>query len=438
MKKGQAGSALVAAVVFLFILTITGLGYLGFGAKEAEAIRRDYDDLRMRWAAEQALSEGMARANRAAAPNETVLVVVDTGDYHTQFRIRKMEDARFPRFSVVAYVHEGDFSNPPTCSLASVIQAGTPASKYFYLENHSNSIYFYTGDTIDGPVHTNTRFAIAGSPVFTDRVFEMGQVEKGFITHPDYQSTPILKSGKPQGGEIYRFDHMSTFIRKVPVSNHIRVDPNQVLAIEFNGSMMEIRTRNKDISYVYSEPILRPIPKEGGLFVEGDVEVKGILSKTLTIGASGNIIITDHLVYSGSNPVTGEPKATSTIHLGLISEQNVQVKQPQLREESGRGIRINASIVAMQTSFQVTNLLAHSWDMGSMHFWGTIAQVERGQIGAEKARNQFRGYHKDWHFDRRLVSNPNALPYFPPLVTEGGVMGLTPVWYGALDWIDHV
>ncbi len=436
----QSGSALVGSVVFLFILTLTGLGYLGFGMRESEAIHRDYEDMQLRWLAEEALSLGLARANSKAAPDDTVLPAVDTGEYPARYRIHRLDDVRFPRFAVTSYVYRDNFSGSPECSLAAVIQAGSPASKYFYLDDHTNGVYFYTGDTIDGPIHTNTRFAIAGTPIFLDKTFEMGEVEKGYITHPDFQSTPILASGKPQGGKIYRFDHMADLIRGVSGGQRIRVDPNQVLAIEFKGPIMEMSYRDRAQPGVYTNPLARVIPKEGGLFVEGDVEVKGILSKTLTLGASGDITITDDLVYSGSDLVTGKPKSGSNVHLGLIAERNVEVKPTQLREEAGRGIRINASVVAMDSSFQISNtsLMGHSWDLGTMHFWGTIAQVARGQIGAEKAHDQFRGYHKDWHFDRRLLGNPMALPYFPALRAADGVMELTPVWYGGLDWMDHV
>jgi hypothetical protein len=434
---GERGVALVGAMAFFLVLSFMGLGYLGFPAYEADALRREYTDLQLRWDAEAALSKGLATASRVAQPRDTTLPAVDTGAYPSEFRLRKLEDARFPRYAVTAYVHDRRHT-APLCSLSAVVQAGSSASEHFLIEDHSGGNFYFTGDTLDGPVHTNTRFAIAGSPVFMDQVFEMGSVKEGFILHPEFQATPKIKSGKPQEGAVYLFDNMTSLIRKVPSSQIIRPDPGLILSIVFRGPMMELSYRDREVKDAYSPAILRPIPKDGGLFVDGEVEVRGMLSKSLTLGASGDIVITDDLVYSGANPITGKPKEGSQIYLGLISEQNVAVHQVQDREEAGRGIRINASVVAMDKSFQVTNMQAHSWDMGTMHFWGTIAQVERGGIGALKARDLFRGFHKDWHFDRRLKGNPSALPYFPPLMTSEGLMAMHPVWFDTLSWVDDV
>ncbi|HKP95151.1 MAG TPA: hypothetical protein VJ385_05275, partial [Fibrobacteria bacterium] len=394
----ERGSALVGAVVFLMILSTLGLAYLGFPANEAREVEQSYKDLKIRWAAEEALSQGLARANRVAQPRDTILTAIDGGDYPARFRIRRLDDSRFPRYLVSAMVYDGNLAFPPLCSLSVVVQAGTAISEHFLIEDNAGGKFYFTGDTIDGPVHSNTRFAIAGSPIFTDPVFEMGDVKDGFILHPEFTATPKLASGKPQGGEKYRFDNMSSLIRNVPPAQKIRPDPGLVLSITFKGPLMELSYRDRTVKDVYSTPITRAIPKEGGLFVDGEVEVKGTLSKSLTLGASGDIVITGDLAYSGSDPITAKPKETSPVHLGLISEKNVLVHQVQTREEAGTGIRINASIVAMDKSFEVTNMQAHSWDMGTMHFWGTIAQVERGGIGALKVRDLFRGYHKDWHF----------------------------------------
>ncbi|HKP95259.1 MAG TPA: hypothetical protein VJ385_05825, partial [Fibrobacteria bacterium] len=276
----ERGSALVGAVVFVLVLSTIGLAYLGFPANEARDIRRDYEDLRIRWAAEEALSQGLARANRVAQPRDTILTAIDTGDYPARFRIRRLDDSRFPRYLVYASVHDKSLASTPMCSLSAVVQAGTAISEHFIIEDNAGGKFYFTGDTIDGPVHSNTRFAIAGSPIFTDPVFEMGDVKDGFILHPEFSATPKLESGKPQGGEKYRFDNMSSLIRNVPPAQKIRPDPGLVLSIAFKGPLMELSYRDRTVKDVYSTPITRTIPKEGGLFVDGEVEVKGILSKS--------------------------------------------------------------------------------------------------------------------------------------------------------------
>lgn len=434
---GQGGNALVGAMAFMVALAALGWGHLRSAAYEAESVRGRFEDMKVRWEAEAALSKALAHLGRLPSPGDTSFAAQDTGKYPSRYRIRKMNNPAFPRWLITAYIHDGSFGDPVLCSLSAVSQSGTAAAKYFHHDHDYGGSYYFTGDTIDGPIHTNTRFAIAGSPVFLDKVFEMGGgIGQGFITHPEYQTAPILVKAKPKQGAVYRFDHMSQWIRKVEPSARLRADPGQVMQIVFKGKDMEIRARDRTLPDAWTPAVTRRIPEAGGLFVEGEVEVKGVLGRKLTMGASGNIIITDDLVYADSDPVTAKPREASDIYLGLISEKNVNVKQVQTQDTRGRGIRINAAVVAMDKSFQVTNYRAHSWDMGTMRFWGTITQYSRGAIGSVKANDNFRGYHKDWHYDRRFEKDSEALPYFPPLLTSDGLMDMAPIWYGRLDWVD--
>jgi hypothetical protein len=439
-RRGQRGSVLAGTMIFMFSLGFLTWGYLRVAGYEAEAVRARFEDARARWAAESALSQGLARIDRIAEPADKVYRAQDTGAYPTRYRIRPLPGARFPRWLISAYAYRNAPAGPELlCSLVVVVQAGSDASECFMCEDHFGGSYYFTGDTLDGPVHTNTRFAIAGSPVFLDSVFEMaGGVEGGFITDPGFPASPVLLKAKPRTGSVYRFDHLSRWIRQVDADWILRPDPGQVAGIAFRGEMMEIRYRDRNEPQAWSAPITRALPKAGGVFVDGEVEVKGVVGRTVTLGASGNIVITDDLVYADADPITARPREGSTTFLGLISERNVDVKQVQTREQKGRGIRIDAAVVAMDKSFQVINYRAHSWDMGTMHFWGSIIQVERGTIGALKANDSFRGYHKNWHYDRRLGSQPEALPYFPPRVSMEGFMRMTPVYWGPLRWAADV
>ena len=426
---------MAGAFCFMLALSFLAWGYLRIAAYEAESVGARFEDARIRCALESALSFGLARIHRAANPDNLPFVAQDTGRYPTDGLIRKLPGARFPRYMISAYAYRGARGGPILCSLRVMTQAGSVAKDCFLCEDTHGNSFYYTGDTIDGPVHTNTRFAIAGSPVFLDPVFEMGGgTEAGYITHPDFPAQPILLKAKPKTGPIYRYDHLSSRIRQVEPAWIVRPDPRQVAQIVFRGQTLEIRYRDRAQKDAWSAPITRAWPRAGGIFVDGEVEVKGVLGRTVTLGASGDIVITDDLVYADSDPITAKPRDASALFLGLISERNVNVKQVQSAERKGRGIRINASVAAMNKSFQVVNYRAHSWDMGTMRFWGTITQMERGAIGALKANNTFRGYHKDWHYDRRLRSQPEALPYFPPLMTKEGFMAMAPVYYYPFAW----
>jgi hypothetical protein len=268
-----------------------------------------------------------------------------------------------------------------------------------------------------------------------DSIFEMaGGVEKGYVSHPDYAATPILKTAVPRSGAVYTFGHMADWIQQVNPADKIVAPPEMIVSIELQGSVMEISYRDAADPLAVLPGGKRPIPKSGGLYVDGPVEVSGVLGKTLTLGSSGNIGIVGDLVYVGSDAKTGRPDPSSNVYLSLIAEKNVKVRAPQERDDKGTGIRINASIVAMDQSFEVTNFRKHAWDMGVMHLWGSVAQVLRGQIGAVKANDTFRGYHKSWHFDRRLRTA--RLPYTPPLIQADGRMEFQPTVWGPFAWVE--
>jgi hypothetical protein len=431
--KGQRGNALVGAVVFLYVLGIFGGAFVQFVSFDFGESQVGYRDAQVFWLAEAALSHGMAKLTHMPNGQMPLTVSSDTGEYRATFRGQREPGEQNPRWRITAWVASLKESDIPLCSLT-VLMKGRSATSLPWLEDHSGDRFYTTGDTIDGPVHTNTRFGIAGSPVFLDSIFEMGNLG-GFITNSQYPPNPILLKAKISQGDIYKLDHMAQEISKVPSKNRLTVQADQIVDITFTGRNMEVRILNKFGQGIAPPVATRPIPKEGGFYVNGDVQVHGVIDNKLTVGASGNILITDDLVYAGSDPVTGKPQDGGTAFLALIAQQNVQVRQIQAREQAGRGIRINAAIVAMDSSFEVINMRANNWDMGVMTLWGTVAQVSRGQIGAIKGNDSFRGFHKSWHFDRRLLDV--ELPYFPPLVNQTGMMQFTPVRWGPFTWMER-
>jgi hypothetical protein len=152
----------------------------------------------------------------------------------------------------------------------------------------------------------------------------------------------------------------------------------------------------------------------------------------VTIGASGDIIITDDIVYVDADPRTGKPAPDSKNVLGLVAEGNVFVKQVQVVPYIGKGIRIDASILAMDSVFSVLNYRDHYQSMGTMYLWGNLIQWERGIIGNVRLRGTVQmGYTKSWHFDKRFQTLPP--PYVPPLVDEKGYMQFRTVYWARPD-----
>jgi len=164
------------------------------------------------------------------------------------------------------------------------------------------------------------------------------------------------------------------------------------------------------------------------IYFNQDVEVKGELQGQLTIGSAGSIYITDELVYEDSDPHTGEPSDMDTSVLGLIAAKDVVIAKDPKEAKYDFGIRLNAAIIAMNSSLKTKNLLnSNMKNLGTFHFWGSITESRRGSNAYSVNGDILYGYQKNWHYDRRLRTI--IPPKFSPIQDEDGV-----VQYSVISW----
>ena len=147
------------------------------------------------------------------------------------------------------------------------------------------------------------------------------------------------------------------------------------------------------------------LPANGALFVNnGNLNISGTLSGRLTAGASGDINLTNNIVYN-NNPRTN-PASTDT--LGLISEGDVMIDNG-----APTNLEIDASIMALNTSF----MLEDWWTGGArgiLSVFGGIIQKQRGPVGTFSGTTKVSGYSKNYNYDVRLLGSP------PPFVPTTG------------------
>jgi hypothetical protein len=158
------------------------------------------------------------------------------------------------------------------------------------------------------------------------------------------------------------------------------------------------------------------LPANGAIFVNsGTLSVSGTVHGAATIGASGDIFVTDNLTYA-SDPRTNP---SSTDVLGIISESDVVVDA-----DAPNTMEIDGCVMAMGTSFMVQN-----WSSGSpkgvLTVYGGIIQQERGPVGTFNGSTgqKVSGYSKAYAYDSRLQGTPP--PYMP---TTGDYITLS--WEG--------
>lgn len=275
----------------------------------------------------------------------------------------------------------------------------------------SNLIWFATGDVIDGPLHSNDRIAIYGSPIFTGPVTSAAS---HFQPSSDFR--PDFRQGYQLGVPPVIFPtfqdvtnnywEMNDEPPEVVLDARLYRHASVVLNPDGTVTYSVWRLVGQDTVYTVP-PTTRPVSElRGVIFVQGDVSVHGVLDGQLTIVATEEIRIVDDIRYAASDP-SGRPLEGCDDLLGLISGGNVIIANT---EANRNDVIIDAAILAMTASFAVENYQDGPF-RGYIHLWGSIAQKTRGPVGTFSSYGAHTGYLKDYHFDWRLLDV--APPYYP-------------------------
>ena len=308
------------------------------------------------------------------------------------------------------------------------------------------TIYFGSGDSVNGPMHTDDTAVVCGGVEFgrktrlekkePDAVEMNGGAKLGGCGsgNPIYNTT----SGKPEtkGPEL-----------EAPQSDgslKAYVEPGYELSgltyLELKGSENKIKVWKVE-NGVKVEKTPLEWPKNGLIYIKdsesgsgceytkfeqestdttttykkeencGSVYVKGTYSAPLTIAAEKDVIIYRNIEETGVTP-PAPPSGTTT--LGLIATRFIRVYHPcsggnnSSSGPAGGYLQepwIYAAILSTSHSFLVDNYSCGR-GMGNLDVYGAIAQKFRGIVGLVGSS----GYEKEYIYDERLATDEP--PYF--------------------------
>ncbi|MDZ7372348.1 MAG: DUF4900 domain-containing protein [candidate division KSB1 bacterium] len=284
----------------------------------------------------------------------------------------------------------------------------------------TSTLWYYTGDVLDGPLFTNDAVAIYGSPVFLGPVYSAApSFKKGAVFNPEFRAGYRL--GVPRITLPSISDVMNNVIQYGSGSPYILYGGNKnpvKLRFRVQGGVGYVQYHALDATGmpVTGQVAVDQIP-DGVLRIRGDVQVQGTLKGALTVLAEksspiegGNIYIEDDIFYSCAD-ASGRPLPGCEDKLGLVAESNVIVSD---NSSNSQDCIIDAAILALGTSFKVENH-ASGKPRGKLIVWGSIAQSVRGPVGTFSGNKQKTGFLKEYHFDPRLPSAP------PPFYPKAGV-----------------
>jgi hypothetical protein len=304
---------------------------------------------------------------------------------------------------------------------------------YMYLSDEEmtsfgDRIKFWHPDTLQGRVHSNSEIAIMENPVFYEQVsttecdFWRGAAYAPVFLGPD----PLFRTAEvkiPQLAENLRMGAASQ-------GNFFTI-PDMTWRAVFGGAFVTLYhwpTGTPYDSTAHTDVGISQDENHGTcIFIDGPLEVKGIVTGKVTIGSAGTMRLLDDIKYSdltGHNWFYTDVQLHSeTSVLGLVSESEIKIANtPQNGRENSAGggltqnnwaltnIVITAAIVALGQSFTFENqndpdsgyvFDGTPDDRGTIYLFGSVTQMRRGYV--HRSTKGSTGYEKQYKYDKRLL-----------------------------------
>ncbi len=279
-------------------------------------------------------------------------------------------------------------------------------SRYAYFSDmeknpSGTTIWFFDADVFHGPVHTNDQMHISGSPNFYDEVSSSAATVDYYHGGPPTDNPQFHMGLTLDASEIELPTDTSMLLNAANASGGLKLTGNPariVFVAPAAGSpylQVTIGGVTSNMNY----------PANGVVYVVGKAEVQGTIKGQVTVGCSGDIFVTDNLVYNTDPRV--DPNSTDLC--GLVAEGNVTMADNTANRDSADET-VMAAIMALNTSWSAQNYSSGS-PRGDLVVYGGIIQKMRGAVGTFSGTTIVSGYRKDYNYDSRLMDNPP--PAFP-------------------------
>lgn len=253
-------------------------------------------------------------------------------------------------------------------------------SLYSYFSNSEDGIWFYSSDTLSGPVHTNGRFNMTGTPVFYGHVSSVsptydtfGPTDPRFLGGTDFGSEEILLS-----------PDFSDLQSAAQAGGHLVL--NNKLYLRF----LDDGTYDYKIGSTGSWQNT-PIPQNGVIAGNKDIFVEGTVKGQVTISTTASIYIVNDILYSRDPLVYPDSEDI----VGLVAGENVTIQDNPANRQ---GCTIHASILAKNGSFRAANI--NFYPTARLEIFGGIIQEHRGAVG--RLGGPPSGFEKFYEYDERL------------------------------------
>lgn len=473
----EEGSFPILAIIMIGLLIFTGLGYMKWGADESLEVSYQKARLQAYYAAHGGVIDigyaDLRSLSPGTIPPEPVLLgggVIT--DYKGEVMSYVHEVIRAPDINEMSTAM-ADYNYVDIISIGKVTTKGYDGKEYavfdtvsmkirllglanfLYLTDLETTIFgevikFWQYDTLNGWVHSNDTIAIMNNPVFYDRVTTVAPIFwQGIGFNPQFINyDPIFEYR-----EIY-LPTEATEIRNAAAAGgafFTSENGNYSHRLVFNdrrGWTMYRWIFGLPFDSTTAYPVGGgPPPAWQAIFVDGYLELMGVVRGQVTVGARGHpdpssdyygwhcIRLMDDIRYYFADPANGTFNDTTGGNediLGIVSESHITIANSPAngRENSlqGSNIIITAAMVALGESFSFEDQNEQpgspAWEFytgdyncpeppnsderGIIYMHGAVTQKRRGYV--HRSNHGGTGYGKQYLFDKRL--NSMSPPYF--------------------------
>ncbi|MCH6559599.1 hypothetical protein IH799_04495 [candidate division KSB1 bacterium] len=289
------------------------------------------------------------------------------------------------------------------------VVARPPSSHYAqFTDNWPAANSYVTGDTLYGPIHTNTKFKFGGSPVFFGKVSSVdpgydtwGSGAPQFLGGTEFGANAIpmpslatglqaLRDSAIAGGDVYSANHV--WLKFFDDGSYDYYE-----GAGFSGTY----TGTKFLSAITGVIMLDKNDK--------DIHVQGTVSGQVTIYGKGRHIYIDDDILYADDPRTNPD---SQDMLGLVAKKDIIVADSLANHSD---VEIHGAIMALNQEFKVENLTAGPF--GTMTLFGSTFQKQRGKLAngildsTDFTVTITNGYALKSYYDNRFLHV--GPPFFP-------------------------
>lgn len=274
-----------------------------------------------------------------------------------------------------------------------------------WMTEFEGNVFWITGDTVWGRIHSNGNLHVNGRPVF----MEKATTSKGFNPRVGTGTNKaIFKQGYETGVATIDFptDLKDIYVAATSATGRYYTQDIWVTlepGTSANGDG-KVYVRESQSGPIIDSIALGTSSFNGALMGAGRVNLQGTLDGQLTVASMTNIYIMNDVRYE-VHPSQGK----SDDLLGIVAEKNVVVAN---NAANNNHCEIHGSVFTRDGSFYAEDYNTRG-PSGELRVFGSLVQKTRGAVGTFSGSSLTSGFSKRYRYDPRLADPTFRPPFYP-------------------------